>query len=245
VGRKATELTERAGLPKGMCGHRHVWVGGSATPRPVPRKLTILTTALVALAIPATTSAHSRYAASRVSEASVALGHAPRLAVAASTRRAAATGDCANQDVVPTAANLVAFRAAIVCLHNQIRARNGLPLLKGNSRLRRAAESHSAEMVSAGYFEHTSPSGSTMVDRILGSGYVRANQGWILGENLEWGTGTLSTPRGAMDAWMNSPGHKANILKRAYRDMGIGVSLGIPGGGGNGATITVDFGVRR
>jgi uncharacterized protein YkwD len=44
---------------------------------------------------------------------------------------------------------------------------------------------------------------------------------------------------------MNSAGHKANILKRAYRDMGIGVTLGIPSGDGKGATITVDFGVRR
>jgi uncharacterized protein YkwD len=211
----------------------------------VPRKLITLTTALVALAIPATTSAHSRYTATRVPAASVAVGHAPTLASAAATKRAHATDDCANADVVPTAANLVAYRAAIVCLHNQIRAGAGLPALKGNTKLRRAAEGHSADMVAAGYFEHTSPSGSTMVDRILDAGYVRANQGWMLGENLEWGTGTLSTPRGAMDAWMNSAGHKANILKRAYRDMGIGVSLGVPGGGGRGATITVDFGVRR
>jgi uncharacterized protein YkwD len=45
---------------------------------------------------------------------------------------------------------------------------------------------------------------------------------------------------------MNSPGHRANILKRGYRHMGVGVTLGIPvAGGGTGATITVDFGVRR
>jgi uncharacterized protein YkwD len=217
---------------------------GPTTPRPVRRKLTILTTALVALAIPATTSAQSRYTATRVSQASVAVGHAPTLAHT-SAKRANTTGDCANQDLVPTAANLVAFRAAIVCLHNQVRARYGLPALKGNTKLRRAAEGHSSDMVGAGYFDHTSPSGSTMVDRILGSGYVRPSQGWMLGENLEWGTGTMATPHGAMDAWMNSPGHKANILKRAYRDMGIGVSLGIPGGDAKGATITVDFGVRR
>ena len=206
----------------------------------MPRKLLLIATALVALAIPA--NAQARYTAQRVAQARVALGHTP-LAVA---RAAQAPADCANADLVPNAGNLDAVRAAIVCLHNQIRARNGLPLLKGNAKLRRAAEGHSAEMVQRRYFDHTSPSGSTMVDRILASGYVRADQGWVLGENLEWGTGSLSTPRGALDAWMNSPGHKANILKRSYRHMGIGIALGIPvSGGGTGATITVDFGVRR
>jgi uncharacterized protein YkwD len=45
---------------------------------------------------------------------------------------------------------------------------------------------------------------------------------------------------------MKSPGHRSNILKRSYRQMGIGIALGIPvAGGGKGATITVDFGARR
>ena len=206
----------------------------------MPRKLLLIAIALVALALPAT--AQARYTAQRVAQARVALGHNP-VAVA---RAAQAPASCANADVVPTAGNLDAVRGAIVCLHNQVRARNGLPLLKGNTKLRRAAEGHSAEMVQKRYFDHTSPAGSTMVDRILAAGYVRANQGWVLGENLEWGTGTLATPRGALDAWMKSPGHRSNILKRSYRQMGIGIALGIPvAGGGKGATITVDFGARR
>jgi uncharacterized protein YkwD len=206
----------------------------------VPRKLLLIATALLALALPAT--AQARFSAQRVAQARVALGHAP-LALA---RPAQAPAACANADLVPTAGNLDAIRAAILCLHNQIRARNGLPTLKSNAKLRRAAEGHSAEMVARRYFDHTSPTGSTMVDRILASGYVRADQGWLLGENLEWGTGSLSTPRGALDAWMNSAGHRANILKRGYRHMGVGITLGIPvSGGGTGATITVDFGVRR
>jgi uncharacterized protein YkwD len=206
--------------------------------RLVPRKLLLFVTALVALAIPA--SAQAGLTAQRVASARVALGHAPSVA-----RAAQVPATCANADVTPTAGNLDTVRAAIVCLHNQIRARNGLPLLKGNTKLRRAAEGHSADMVQRGYFDHTSRSGATMVDRILAAGYVRADQGWVLGENLEWGTGGLATPRGAVDAWMNSPGHRANILKRGYRHMGIGIALGVPTGGGSGATITVDFGARR
>jgi uncharacterized protein YkwD len=206
----------------------------------VPRKLLLIATALVALALPAT--AQARFTAQRVAEARVALGHTP----SAVARAAQAPAECANADAAPNGGNLDAVRAAIVCLHNQIRERNGLPLLKGNTKLRRAAEGHSAEMVQKRYFDHTSPTGATMVDRILAAGYVRADQGWVLGENLEWGTGNLSTPRGALDAWMKSPGHRANILKRSYRQMGIGIALGIPvSGGGTGATITVDFGARR
>jgi uncharacterized protein YkwD len=206
----------------------------------VPRKTFIVTAALIALAVPGTAAATTGYTAQRVSKAQVALG-APVKATAAQK----APVSCANADAVPSAANLDAVRAAVVCLHNQIRAQNGLPLLKGNTKLRRAAEAHSAEMVSSGYFEHTSPSGSTMIDRILAAGYVREDQGWLLGENLEWGTGSMATPRGALDAWMNSSGHRANVLKRGYRHLGIGISLGTPNGDRGGVTITVDFGARR
>jgi len=95
------------------------------------------------------------------------------------------------------------------------------------------------------YFEHTTPSGVTMVDRILRAHYVRADRGWSLGENLAWGTGSYATPRGAVDAWMNSEGHRDNILRRAYREVGIGVVIGVPSTDGIGATYTLDFGVRR
>ena len=136
------------------------------------------------------------------------------------------------------------IRAAILCLHNQIRAENGLPALRENKQLRKAALGHSRDMVKDSYFEHTTPEGVTMVDRILRARYVREDQGWALGENLAWGTGSYGTPRGAVEAWMDSPGHRANILKRSFRDLGVGVVLGVPVGRG-GATYTVDFGVKR
>jgi uncharacterized protein YkwD len=201
-------------------------------------KLITAAAAILALAVPASAQA-SGFSAQRVAKATVAIGSH------AKARTAQAPASCPNQDLVPSSGNLDAIRAAVVCLHNQIRGQNGLPLLKGNTKLRLAAEGHSAEMVQTRYFEHTSPSGRTMVDRILSAGYVRADQGWMLGENLEWGTGSLATPKGAIDAWMKSPGHRANILKRGYRHMGVGIALGVPTGGGSGATFTVDFGTRR
>ena len=151
---------------------------------------------------------------------------------------------CQNTDLVPTADNLELVRAAILCLHNQVRAAKGLPALKDNAKLRKAAIVHSSAMVGQGYFDHTSPDGDTFVDRVIGAGYAKRNAGWTLGENLAWGTGDLSTPNGVMNAWMNSAGHKANILKKTYREVGIGIRLGVPSDEGVGATITADFGVK-
>jgi uncharacterized protein YkwD len=144
---------------------------------------------------------------------------------------------CANTDVTPTAETLEAVRAAILCLHNQIRAGKGLPLLKDNAKLRKAAIGHSSTMVSQGFFDHTSPDGDTFVDRIIGAGYTKKNEGWTLGENLAWGTGDLSTAQGVMNAWMASAGHKANILKKAYREVGVGIRLGVPSDEGVGAKL--------
>jgi uncharacterized protein YkwD len=158
--------------------------------------------------------------------------------------KAVAAQACVNTDVMPTADNLPLIRAAVLCLHNQVRAEQGLPALKENSRLDKAALGHSDDMVSEGYFDHTTPAGYTFVDRILSAHYVKRNDGWTLGENLAWGTGDLSTPDGVMTSWMNSPGHKANILKRAYHEVGIGIHLGVPSDDTVGATYTLDFGVR-
>jgi uncharacterized protein YkwD len=158
--------------------------------------------------------------------------------------RVAQVTSCANTDVMPAPETVEVVRAAILCLHNQIRSQKGLPLLKDNAKLRKAAVGHSSAMVSQGYFDHTSPDGATFVDRILDARYAKSNDAWSLGENLAWGTGELSTANGLMNAWMNSSGHKANILKKAYREVGIGIRLGVPTDEAVGATVTADFGVK-
>jgi uncharacterized protein YkwD len=160
-------------------------------------------------------------------------------------RARAAQAECEGADAAPTAANLDALRASVLCLHNRIRARAGLPLLRENVRLRTAALGHSQDMVANRFFEHTTPSGATFVDRIMRARYVRGNEGWSLGENLAWGTGSYGTPQGVMDAWMDSPGHRRNVLRRSYREVGIGIVTGVPNGSTAGATYTLDFGVRR
>jgi uncharacterized protein YkwD len=163
----------------------------------------------------------------------------------AEAKKARVAQECANTDLEATADNLPEIRSAILCLHNKIRAEHKLPALRENRRLRKAAVAHSRDMVRDRFFEHTTPEGATMVDRILRARYVREDQGWALGENLAWGTGSFGTPRGAVDAWMESPGHRENLLRRTYRHVGIGVVLGVPVSDAAGATYTVDFGVKR
>jgi uncharacterized protein YkwD len=156
----------------------------------------------------------------------------------------AAPVQCANTDLVPDASNLELFRAALLCLHNQVRAQYHRGALKTNVKLAVAAAGHSTDMVARNYFDHATPDGGTFVDRILAAGYVKRNDGWSLGENLAWGTGELSTPAGLMRSWMASPGHRENILKASYRELGLGFQLGTPTGEASGLTVSAEFGAR-
>ncbi len=171
---------------------------------------------------------------------------APAAAGARSTVHArSAAGGCTGGNIAPTAEDLDTVHAVVLCLHNKIRSAHHLPLLRANVRLRRAALAHSADMVSRGYFDHTDPSGTTFMDRLRGARYIRRSRNWRAGENIGWGTGARATPAGVMRAWMASRGHRAIILRRRFRDLGVGAVAGVPSGGTAGATYTADFGVRR
>jgi uncharacterized protein YkwD len=152
---------------------------------------------------------------------------------------------CSGTNAQPQAGNLDDVRDAVLCLHNRERAARDLPALRENSKLRHAADDHSADMVAQGYFSHDSRSGTGMTDRILDTGYARG-RGWSLGENIAWGMGSRATAAEIHRSWMESPGHRANILRREFREIGIGIALGAPvENGRDGATYTADFGVRR
>jgi len=154
-------------------------------------------------------------------------------------------GGCADTALAPSAATLPAVRAALLCLHNRDRAARGLPPLRENARLRAAAVAHARDMVRDGYFAHERPGGADMATRILDAGYGR-HRASSLGENIAWGTGRLATAAEIHRAWMASPGHRANILQRQFREVGIGIALGVPvAGRDDGATYAADFGARR
>lgn len=170
---------------------------------------------------------------------------AAALLVVAPAAHGAKPAACRGADLEPTADTLRAIADTILCVQNRVRAERALPPLKANARLALAAARHTRDMVLGGAFDHVGADGATLVDRVVDAKYVKRFDGWMLGENLAWATGSLSTPQALVDAWLASSEHRSNLLSKDYRDVGIGVRLGVPGGGvAGGATVTVDFGAK-
>jgi uncharacterized protein YkwD len=153
---------------------------------------------------------------------------------------------CQNTNLTPTPANIALLRGAVLCLVNVERARHGEEPLRLDRHLEAAAESHGKEMLAENYFEHVSPSGETPVDRVRETGYIPNSEvGYVVGENLAWGTLSLSTPEAIVNAWIASPEHLANILEAKYQDTGIDVEPALPSSlveGVEGGLYTQEFG---
>lgn len=129
---------------------------------------------------------------------------------------------------MPNVRNVANVERAALCLVNRERSRHGERALISDMRLTRAARGHSLDMARRHYFEHVSPEGQTPLQRIRESGFLPAGHGYLIGENIAWGSGALSTPAQIVRAWMHSPGHRANILNRRFRYTGMGVVAGVP-----------------
>jgi uncharacterized protein YkwD len=164
---------------------------------------------------------------------------------AATIARVLAT-PCQNTGLEPMPANLALVRAAVLCLVNTERAEHDEEPLQPNADLEAAAQSHGSEMLRLDYFDHVAPSGVTPVDRVRETGYIpNAEVGYVVGENLAWGTLSLSTPEAIVDAWIASPEHLANILEANYRETGIDVQPAVPQSlaeGVEGGLYTQEFG---
>ncbi|WP_405678352.1 CAP domain-containing protein [Streptomyces sp. NBC_00868] len=120
---------------------------------------------------------------------------------------------------VPTAAPVPsdghsAEEAAVVALVNQERAMAGCGPVRANPPLAALAGAFSKDMAVRGFFDHTDPDGSTPWDRA-----AKAGLSGLGGENIARGQGDAEA---VMKAWMNSPGHKANILNCEFRTLGVG-----------------------
>ena len=107
------------------------------------------------------------------------------------------------------------YESEVVRLVNAVRAENGLRPLSVNWELARVARYKSEDMAANRYFSHTSPTYGTpfQMIRSFGLSYRTA------GENIAYGQ---RTPAEVMDAWMNSSGHRANILNSSYTHIGVG-----------------------
>jgi uncharacterized protein YkwD len=142
---------------------------------------------------------------------------------------------------------LSALETSLLARVNAVRHRHGLRALKLSRGLSSAAAYHSQQMISHGFFEHESRGGGAFwkrVERFYGSRGFRI---WEVGENLAYGSPDLSASA-TVRMWMNSPGHRENLLSRHWREIGLGAlhvaSAGGEFGGGPVTVITADFGVR-
>ncbi|MET8752313.1 CAP domain-containing protein [Streptomyces sp. NPDC004667] len=121
--------------------------------------------------------------------------------------------------------------AEVVALVNKERAAVGCPAVTVNAQLTKAAQDHSADQAAHATMSHTGSDGSDPGQRITAAGYV-----WrTYGENVAYGYPTAAK---VMEGWMNSPGHKRNILDCSYKEIGVGLAQ-------PGQYWTQDFGAAR
>ena len=142
---------------------------------------------------------------------------APATTAAKPVAKAAAPATTAAKPAAtaPASANIGAYEQQVVDLVNQERAAAGLPALKVNTKLAGVAEKKAEDLRDKNYFAHQSPTYGSPFDMMkqFGISYSSA------GENIAKGQ---KTPADVMNGWMNSPGHKANILNSSYTEIGVG-----------------------
>lgn len=122
--------------------------------------------------------------------------------------------------------------SALVREMNRVRAAHGLPPLRFDGRLERAARSHTSRMLATGVFRHGAF--SSRLQRFD----VRSR---VAGENLAWGSGPLGTARAIVDAWLASPEHRANLLRKSFTRVGVGDRIGSFQGQADAHVVTADF----
>ena len=147
---------------------------------------------------------------------------------------------CANAGSAPGQGAPV----ATLCLINAARGTRGLAPLGADARLARAARRHASDMVARGFFSHDAPGGISFADRLRRVGYA-SRCTWSGGEALAWARGARTTPVSRVAAWMRSGPHREILLSPAFREAGVGIAAGVPGGSAPGFTYVADFGRRR
>ncbi|AGK97000.1 CAP domain-containing protein [Clostridium pasteurianum] len=131
------------------------------------------------------------------------------------TQNTATTQPTQNNNV--QASSISAEANEVIRLVNVERSKNGLAPLKANAELSKVATTKAQDMIDKNYFSHTSPTYGSPFDMMkkFGINYTAA------GENIAYGQ---KTPSDVMNSWMNSPGHRANILNSNFAEIGVGVA---------------------
>ena len=127
--------------------------------------------------------------------------------------------------LAPTASfDARSWESEILRITNVERQNAGLNPLVVCTRLANSALAHTNRMLEGQFFSHSDPgTGTASGDRIRSTGYLDSSNGWGYGENIAMG---YSSPSATMVGWMNSPGHRANILNPSFTHLGVGVNIG-------------------
>lgn len=107
-----------------------------------------------------------------------------------------------------------------LCLLNAERRRHGRRPVRRDPALDRAAAAHARDMKAGAYFAHEGRDGSSPHERIRRAGY----DGPMTGENLAQGEREAGAPSSIVDGWMRSPGHRGNVLRRRFDEIGIAIA---------------------
>jgi uncharacterized protein YkwD len=129
------------------------------------------------------------------------------------TNRPEASSSVVSSSTLLTETERQAFRST-----NEIRERNGVSLLTWDNELTRMARAHSEKMSRLGFFGHETPEGLRLTDRARAAG-IRFQ---VIGENIAYNQGVEEPGEFAVQRWMLSSVHRANILSREFRSVGIG-----------------------
>jgi uncharacterized protein YkwD len=145
------------------------------------------------------------------------------------------------------ASRLSAYESSILGRINALRGVRGLRPLRVSRPLNVAATYHTAQMGGRGFFEHESANGAPFWRRIERFYPSRSYRSWSVGENILWGSPDIAANE-AVREWMQSPPHRANLLSREWREIGLGAInfRSAPGEyrGRQVTIVTADFGAR-
>jgi uncharacterized protein YkwD len=166
------------------------------------------------------------------------------MALAAGSTASATTTAASETSTVTRAASL---EELVLRQVNAVRAARHLAPFIASGALSRSAAAHSRSMLTRGFFAHESANGASFSSRIRGF-YGPRSSTWTVGENLAMFGGMTPTADAVVDAWMGSPGHRANLLRGSFREAGVAVMFNPAAGGmfGGEATwvVTLDLGRR-
>jgi uncharacterized protein YkwD len=135
--------------------------------------------------------------------------------------------------------------ATLLRLINHARTSRGLHAVQEHKALNVASLRHARDMMRRDYFSHVSLGGASVGTRVRRAGYSRSGYSrWTVGEVIGWGSGLLGTPKAVFRAWMKSKSHRAVILGKRWRDVGLGCAHGTFKGISNVTMYAVDVGRR-